>query len=280
MEWNELSMAERAKYIQLGVQNGITSLDDIREIYNDYAKGGRIERYGLIYDPSIKGWRNKEDKILGGGFKGYLSDGKTVHFNTDGTVTDMNSPALIDIKRRLKETENSKNDPDGGWDEVNKIWKPHDSKEGGEKTIAYGLKLQKDTPNPVKKKWVDKVNKKGYVTDSEAEEMLGDLALSYMNEAKKSYNRRTKNNSAWDELSPKSQSILTDFQYNPGLYIFKDLIHGFNTENLEEINSQYKRYMTVGRGKNKKKLELTGRNESIKTDIDSLSSGFYPIKIK
>lgn len=43
MEWNKLSMAERAKYIQLGVQNGITSLDDIREAYNKYADGGKVK---------------------------------------------------------------------------------------------------------------------------------------------------------------------------------------------------------------------------------------------
>lgn len=40
MEWNDLSMADRAKYIQLGVQNGITSLSDIRNTYNNYAEGG------------------------------------------------------------------------------------------------------------------------------------------------------------------------------------------------------------------------------------------------
>lgn len=280
MEWNDLSMTDRAKYIQLGVQNGIISLSDIRDAYNSYAEGGNIEKYGLLYDPSIKGWKSKDGKILGGGFRTTLSSGKVVHFNTDGTVTDMNSPALTDIKRRLRETENSKDNPNGGWDKTRKIWRPHDSKEGGEKTIAYGLKLQRNTPNPVKRKWVNLVYQKGYLTDDEAEDMLGDLSLSYMNEAKKSYNRRTGDRNSWDELSSKSQSILTDFQYNPGLYGFKNLIHGFDTENLEEINNQYKRYLTVDEGKRKKKLELTGRNRAIKTDIDSLSSGFYPIKIK
>lgn len=43
--WNKLSMADRAKYIQLGVQNGITSLDVIRDNYNSYAEGGLVNRF-------------------------------------------------------------------------------------------------------------------------------------------------------------------------------------------------------------------------------------------
>ena len=38
--WNKLSMADRAKYIQLGVQNGVTDLNAIKKVYNTYAGGG------------------------------------------------------------------------------------------------------------------------------------------------------------------------------------------------------------------------------------------------
>ena len=38
--WDKLSMADRAKYIKLAVQNGVTSLGDIREVYNKYSEGG------------------------------------------------------------------------------------------------------------------------------------------------------------------------------------------------------------------------------------------------
>lgn len=41
--WNKLSMADRAKYIQIGVQNGITDLSTIRKAYNTYAKGGYLD---------------------------------------------------------------------------------------------------------------------------------------------------------------------------------------------------------------------------------------------
>lgn len=40
MKWNELSMADRAEYIKWGVNNGLSRIDDIRKIYNEYAGGG------------------------------------------------------------------------------------------------------------------------------------------------------------------------------------------------------------------------------------------------
>ena len=33
--WNDLSMADKAKYIKLAVQNGITNIDNIRNTYNN-----------------------------------------------------------------------------------------------------------------------------------------------------------------------------------------------------------------------------------------------------
>ena len=41
--WNDLSMADRAKYIKLAVQNKVTSLSDIIDTYNVYANGGNTE---------------------------------------------------------------------------------------------------------------------------------------------------------------------------------------------------------------------------------------------
>lgn len=39
-KWNDLSMAERASYIKLAVENGVTDLSQIRDTYNKYAEGG------------------------------------------------------------------------------------------------------------------------------------------------------------------------------------------------------------------------------------------------
>ena len=36
MSWNKLSMRDRAAYIKLGINNGITDLNTIREIYNKF----------------------------------------------------------------------------------------------------------------------------------------------------------------------------------------------------------------------------------------------------
>nr|DAO34810.1 MAG TPA: Lysozyme [Crassvirales sp.] len=44
MSWNDLSMKDRASYIRMGVENGITDLDTIREVYNKFAEGGPIEK--------------------------------------------------------------------------------------------------------------------------------------------------------------------------------------------------------------------------------------------
>lgn len=40
-EWNKLSMTDRAAYIKLGIDNGITDLATIRNTYNKYAEGGK-----------------------------------------------------------------------------------------------------------------------------------------------------------------------------------------------------------------------------------------------
>ena len=44
MKWSDLSMAERAKYIKLGIQSGITDLSIIRGTYNKLAKGGPTKK--------------------------------------------------------------------------------------------------------------------------------------------------------------------------------------------------------------------------------------------
>lgn len=42
MYWSKLSMADRAKYIELAVANGVTHLGSIRDTYNSYADGGGL----------------------------------------------------------------------------------------------------------------------------------------------------------------------------------------------------------------------------------------------
>ena len=55
MSWNDLSMADRAAYIKLGVENGITDLNVIRGIYNEYVNGGNMQPYQVKRGDSL--WR-------------------------------------------------------------------------------------------------------------------------------------------------------------------------------------------------------------------------------
>lgn len=60
--WDELSMADRAKYIKMGVESGITDLSTIRKVYNKFDEGGptsdqlsrrkEVSDYTLNYDPN------------------------------------------------------------------------------------------------------------------------------------------------------------------------------------------------------------------------------------
>ena len=41
-QWNDLTMAEKAEMMKVAVQNGITTLPEIKERYNEFAKGGYV----------------------------------------------------------------------------------------------------------------------------------------------------------------------------------------------------------------------------------------------
>lgn len=44
MAWNDLSLPDKARMMQLAVKSGITDLRTIQEVYNKYAEGGPVER--------------------------------------------------------------------------------------------------------------------------------------------------------------------------------------------------------------------------------------------
>lgn len=52
MSWNNLSMKDKASYIRMGVENGITDLDTIREVYNKFAEGGSKDNTPVDYELS------------------------------------------------------------------------------------------------------------------------------------------------------------------------------------------------------------------------------------
>ena len=65
MSWNNVSMKDRASYIRMGVESGITDLGTIREVYNKFAKGGPLNPYsaGSLVDAIYR--NSKGEKYLG-----------------------------------------------------------------------------------------------------------------------------------------------------------------------------------------------------------------------
>ena len=65
MSWNDLSMADRAAYIKIGLDNGITNLKIIRDTYNKFAKGGPLNPYsaGSLVDAIYRNSKETRSKI-------------------------------------------------------------------------------------------------------------------------------------------------------------------------------------------------------------------------
>lgn len=94
MSWNNLSMRDRAAYIKLGVEEGVTNLNTIRNVYNEFAEGGKI---GPTYNREERRWYNPKGQRMPLG-RGYWSDGakRYVQYNSDGTVTKFTKEQWID----------------------------------------------------------------------------------------------------------------------------------------------------------------------------------------
>lgn len=54
MGWNNLSMRDRASYIKLGINNGITDLRIIRDLYNKLEEGGDLKKDEGLRDKSLE----------------------------------------------------------------------------------------------------------------------------------------------------------------------------------------------------------------------------------
>ena len=61
MNWNDLSMKDRASYIKLMVENGIYNLNSIRTIYNSFAEGGPIKATRETPTLKKKSWETDEE---------------------------------------------------------------------------------------------------------------------------------------------------------------------------------------------------------------------------
>jgi len=46
LDWNELSMREKAQYIRMGVSRGYKDIDSIKNVYNEFRNGGYLYERG------------------------------------------------------------------------------------------------------------------------------------------------------------------------------------------------------------------------------------------
>ena len=189
-----------------------------------------------------------------------MYDIPTVTVPFSPSIDEQKFDPVRDAARRIRSVENSKDNPNGGWNEKEQRWYPHKSHEGGADTIAYGIKLSNGTPE------AELALQQGYLTDEQAVHFTDSLAQTYYNAAKKVYDEKY-GAGEWDKLSPESQSFLTDFSYNPGLGKFPKLMEGFHSGNIDMIRQNYKRYSNgkpLGRNKTLlEELERFGNEVSI-----------------
>lgn len=76
MSWNDLSMKDRASYIKLGIENGITDLGTIRGIYNKFADGGPIKKSYKDFSTRLsKAWNNQDLSKDDYDYQKYYNDG-------------------------------------------------------------------------------------------------------------------------------------------------------------------------------------------------------------
>jgi len=163
--------------------------------------------------------------------------------------------AVDDAVIRVKAVENSKDNPKGGWDKEKQVWYPHDSAEGGAQTIAYGIKLSNGTPEAAL------AAEQGYLTDEQVDALTYSSVRRYHNSARKVYDKKY-GEGEWDKLSAKQQSILTDYEYNPGLREFPLFMQAVRNNDKNGMLKQYKRYLN--------KKELTGRNAYLRNEIEEM----------
>ena len=62
MSWNDLTLSDKARMIQLAVNSGITDLKTIHEVYNTYAEGGPIE-LPFSYKKLSRDWKTRIDRL-------------------------------------------------------------------------------------------------------------------------------------------------------------------------------------------------------------------------
>ncbi len=62
--WNKLSQKEKAEMIRVAIANGITTLPEIKQAYNEFAKGGKMNNWTIEDEAGYRYWRQNLPKNL------------------------------------------------------------------------------------------------------------------------------------------------------------------------------------------------------------------------
>lgn len=62
--WDDLSMADKSEMIRVAVSNGMTTLPEIRNAYNEFAEGGKLNSWTMQDEAGYRAWRSKLPKNL------------------------------------------------------------------------------------------------------------------------------------------------------------------------------------------------------------------------
>ena len=174
--------------------------------------------------------------------------------NQQDTSTKLNpTPFSVDsltslVIDSLQHTENSKSWIKGGYDPTTQSWRPHNSAEGGNQTVAWGIKL--DPNNPLIKDVYDEIQRNGAVSDEKIDELMPKVVGGYIDAAKKAYSEMGYNN--WDQLPDYIQAILVDYQYNTGdLKKFPSMVKALSELDIDSVinNNLYLRHYKDAEGK-------------------------------
>ncbi len=233
---------------------------DTTEIPPSFQNGGGLYTYpgrpGAVYEKGTDGnWKINLGADTQGKFipivDPRLTRTEQLNLNavpleeTESVVPGYNESAYFDD---LKYLENSikKGFKDGRW-------YPHVSLEGGEKTIAYGHKLKKGEDFS-----------KGLSQEEAEALMLKDYTVKKSSAQKhvdKEFGKGT-----FENLDPRKQILLTDYQYNVGLTKFPKLTEAVVTDNIDAALKEYKRYHSG-------KKPLVERNKWTEEQIKSFAYG-------
>ena len=62
--WSRLPMKEKAEMIRVAIKNGITTMPEIKQAYNEFAKGGRMKNWTMQDEAGYRHWRQNLPKNL------------------------------------------------------------------------------------------------------------------------------------------------------------------------------------------------------------------------